>query len=128
MPTYDYLCSSCGQRVEIVHSIHGGPPEACPNCGAIGTLRKSFAPPAIVFKGTGWAKKERAAARASAKKPSDGDAGSKDAEGAKDPGAKSESAAGSSGRDGGGGEKTAAGSGSGSGAGSASSSKSSAAD
>lgn len=64
MPTYDYRCSSCGERVEIVHSIQGGPPETCPSCGAFGTLRKAFAPPAIHFKGTGWAKKERHASAA----------------------------------------------------------------
>ncbi len=76
MPTYEYLCSSCGQRIEIIHPIHGGPPEACPNCGAVGTLRKSFAPPTIVFKGTGWAKKERAAARSSGTESADhGDGG-----------------------------------------------------
>jgi putative FmdB family regulatory protein len=62
VPTYDYRCSSCGERVEIVHSISGGPPETCPNCGAFATLRKAFAPPTIVFKGSGWAKKERHAA------------------------------------------------------------------
>ncbi len=59
MPTYEYRCSSCGEQVDIVHSIHAGPPETCPACGGRDTLRKSFAPPAIVFKGTGWAKKER---------------------------------------------------------------------
>jgi putative FmdB family regulatory protein len=62
VPTYDYRCSSCGERVEIVHSINGGPPETCPSCGAFGTLRKAFAPPVIHFKGSGWAKKERHAA------------------------------------------------------------------
>jgi putative FmdB family regulatory protein len=62
VPTYDYRCSSCGERVEIVHSINGGPPETCPRCGAFGTLRKAFAAPAIHFKGSGWAKKERHAA------------------------------------------------------------------
>lgn len=64
MPTYDYRCSSCGERVEIVHPIQGGPPDTCPSCGAFGTLRKAFAPPTIHFKGTGWAKKERHASAA----------------------------------------------------------------
>ncbi|MGH2464143.1 MAG: FmdB family zinc ribbon protein [Candidatus Limnocylindrales bacterium] len=59
MPTYDYICSSCGRTSEIVHSINGGPPAACPACGAVGTLRKSFNPPTIHFKGSGWAKKDR---------------------------------------------------------------------
>jgi len=96
MPTYDYRCSSCGERIEIVHSIHGGPPETCPNCGAKDTLRKEFAPPAIVFKGTGWAKKERAAAsRSSASKSADGGSGS----GGDDGGAKPASSGGTSGGD-----------------------------
>ncbi len=61
MPTYDYVCSSCGHRMEVVHSVHGHGPAACPNCG--GAMRKAFAPPAVVFKGTGWARKERSGAR-----------------------------------------------------------------
>ena len=66
MPIYVYLCSSCATRSEIRHGIEEGPPDACPACGATGTLRKSFAAPAIVFKGSGWAKKERRVAPASA--------------------------------------------------------------
>ena len=59
MPTYDYICSNCGRTTEIVHAINGGPPAACPACGAVGTLRKAFNPPTIHFKGSGWAKKDR---------------------------------------------------------------------
>ena len=66
MPIYVYLCSSCATRSEIRHGIEETPPQACPACGATGTLRKSFAAPAIVFKGSGWAKKERRIAPASA--------------------------------------------------------------
>jgi putative FmdB family regulatory protein len=92
VPTYEYRCSSCGERLEIVHSIHGGPPETCPSCGARDTLRKSFAPPAIVFKGSGWAKKERSSrsappASGEATKSGDGSSGdgsSRDAGAAKD--------------------------------------------
>ena len=32
MPIYDYICSNCGRTSEIVHSINGGPPAACPAC------------------------------------------------------------------------------------------------
>ena len=63
---------------------HG--PEACPNCGG-GPVRRAFAPPTIMFKGSGWAKVDRRPARSSAKsesgdegskgKPSGGDEGSK---------------------------------------------------
>ncbi len=59
MPTYDYVCSSCGRVTEIVHSINASGPAACPACGAVGTLTKAFNPPTIHFKGSGWAKKDR---------------------------------------------------------------------
>jgi putative FmdB family regulatory protein len=61
MPTYDYVCSRCGHRMEVVHAIHGHGPKVCPDCGAAGSMTKSFAPPAIHFKGSGWAKKDRSA-------------------------------------------------------------------
>jgi len=59
MPIYDYLCSNCGQTTEVIHGIHAPAPRFCPACGAEGTLRKAFAPPAVLFKGSGWAKKDR---------------------------------------------------------------------
>ncbi|HEY0443487.1 MAG TPA: zinc ribbon domain-containing protein [Candidatus Limnocylindrales bacterium] len=58
MPTYDYICSTCGHRFEVVHGVNDAGPERCPRCGAT-TLRKAFSPPTIHFKGSGWAKKER---------------------------------------------------------------------
>jgi putative FmdB family regulatory protein len=61
MPIYEYVCSSCRLRTEVVHGIHGHGPLACSHCGAEGTMTKAFAPPAIHFKGSGWAKKDRAA-------------------------------------------------------------------
>ncbi len=62
MPVYEYTCSACGNRTDILHGINEAAPHFCPECGAEGTLRKGFAPPAIVFKGSGWAKKDRSAA------------------------------------------------------------------
>src|SRR5476649_2790999 len=63
MPTYDYICSNCGRTSEVIHAINGGPPAACPACGAVGTLSKAFNPPTIHFKGSGWAKKDRSGGR-----------------------------------------------------------------
>ena len=60
MPSYDYVCTVCGHRMEVVHGIHGQGPEACPVCG--GAMRKAFVAPAVHFKGSGWAKKDRGAA------------------------------------------------------------------
>lgn len=65
MPIYDYVCSNCGHLTEVVHGIHEGGPKFCPNCGAEGTMTKAFAPPAIHFKGSGWAKKDRSSSSSS---------------------------------------------------------------
>ncbi len=55
MPRYDYACAACGRRFEVVHGISEDGPTSCPLCGE-GPVRKAFAPPAIHFKGSGWAK------------------------------------------------------------------------
>ena len=52
MPTYEYVCKSCGHIFEIVQSMKDDPLTECPECG--GELRKVFAPPAIAFKGSGF--------------------------------------------------------------------------
>ena len=72
MPAYDYICSRCGHRVEVVHGIHGYGPTVCPSCAAEGTMNKAFAPPVIHFKGSGWAKKDRSATSTTAKSRSTG--------------------------------------------------------
>jgi putative FmdB family regulatory protein len=60
MPLYDYRCTACGQEVEVMHGINDSGPDSCESCG--GTMRKSLSPPAIHFKGSGWAKKDAATA------------------------------------------------------------------
>ena len=60
MPLYDYDCAECGRRVEVIHGVHAPGPTHCPNCGG-GPLRKAISAPAVHFKGSGWAKKERRA-------------------------------------------------------------------
>ena len=75
MPIYDYVCSVCRHRLEVVHGMDGHGPGPCPVCG--GAMRKAMVAPAIHFKGSGWAKKDRgsaartkAAARADGNQPS----------------------------------------------------------
>ena len=65
MPIYDYVCSNCGQTTEVIHGIEAPGPRFCPACGAEGTLRKSIATPAVHFKGSGWAKKDRSSSSSS---------------------------------------------------------------
>ncbi len=62
MPIYDYLCTACDHRADILHGLNDPGPNFCPSCGAEGTMRKQFAAPAIHFKGSGWAKKDRGGA------------------------------------------------------------------
>jgi putative FmdB family regulatory protein len=61
MPIYDYACGACSHLLEVIHGIHDEGPRFCPSCGVEGQMRKAFAPPAVVFKGSGWAKKDRSA-------------------------------------------------------------------
>ena len=70
MPLYDYDCANCGQRFEVLRSVHADEPTECPLCGG-GPIKKAFATPAIHFKGSGWAKKERHAAAKSRSSSSD---------------------------------------------------------
>ena len=56
MPIYEYVCSSCGRRIDVMHGIHGHGPATCEACG--GAMKKALTAPAIHFKGSGWAKKD----------------------------------------------------------------------
>jgi putative FmdB family regulatory protein len=78
MPIYEYHCRACGHRTEILHGINETGPQFCPACGAEGKLRKAITAPSIVFKGSGWAKKDRRPAQAGSKKStsSEGEAAS----------------------------------------------------
>ena len=66
MPLYDYDCANCGRRFEVIHGVHADPPAACPLCGG-GPVKKAIQAPAVHFKGSGWAKKERRATAAPGK-------------------------------------------------------------
>jgi len=43
--------------MEVVHGIDGHGPKVCPVCG--GQMRKAISAPAVHYKGSGWAKKDR---------------------------------------------------------------------
>lgn len=95
MPAYDYDCAACGRRFEVIHGVHADPPSACPLCGR-GPVRKAITAPAVHYKGSGWAKKERrATVSAGTSKPvgeetATPDGGAKPEGGSPDGGAKSE--------------------------------------
>jgi putative FmdB family regulatory protein len=54
VPTYEYVCRSCGEHLEVVQSFYDDPLASCPACG--GELRKVFGSIGIVFKGSGFYK------------------------------------------------------------------------
>ena len=54
MPTYDYLCESCGHELELFQSMTEGPKRKCPACGTLKLRRQIGAGAAIVFKGSGF--------------------------------------------------------------------------
>jgi putative FmdB family regulatory protein len=72
MPTYEYACTECGNRIEVIQRIDEQPPAVCERCG--GTLRKVFHPAGIVFKGSGfYATDSRTKAKSKSKGGADGD-------------------------------------------------------
>jgi putative FmdB family regulatory protein len=64
VPIYDYVCAN-GHTTEVIHGVNDPGPANCPVCGA--PLRKAVSAPAIVFKGSGWAKVDRNSKPAAAK-------------------------------------------------------------
>ena len=67
MPTYEYECTSCHQRVEAVQKFSDAPLSVCENCG--GQLRKVFSGVGIVFKGSGFYKTDSRGSSSSATPP-----------------------------------------------------------
>ena len=93
MPIYDYTCTDCGHVTEVIHGINDDGPRFCPACGAEGVMRKGFATPAVHFKGSGWARKDRSSSGAGSPKPKSETAAGSD--GASDGTGKAEKSAGS---------------------------------
>ncbi len=52
MPTYQYACTACDERLEAVQKFTDDPLTICEVCG--GSLRKVYSPVGIVFKGSGF--------------------------------------------------------------------------
>ena len=58
MPLYEYQCTKCGERAEILQKISDPPYSHCPKCG--GDMKKLLSSPAIQFKGSGFYKTDYA--------------------------------------------------------------------
>src|SRR3954463_12823455 len=69
MPTYQYVCTECGEPLEVVQKFSDDPLTVCPACQ--GRLRKVFSPVGVVFKGSGFYKTDsRSSSSSSAKRDS----------------------------------------------------------
>ena len=58
MPLYEYQCTECKERTEILQKISDPKHTRCPKCG--GEMRKLMSSPAIQFKGSGFYKTDYA--------------------------------------------------------------------
>lgn len=52
MPLYEYECTKCHHRFEVIQKFSDAPRDECPVCRA--PVRKLVSAPAIRFKGKGW--------------------------------------------------------------------------
>jgi len=58
MPLYEYECTNCKERTEVLQRVSDSPSPQCPKCGA--EMRKLISSPAIQFKGSGFYKTDYA--------------------------------------------------------------------
>ncbi|MBI4459675.1 MAG: zinc ribbon domain-containing protein [Acidobacteria bacterium] len=52
MPLYEYECSACGRRFELLQKFSDEPAKVCIQCG--GPVNRLISPSALQFKGSGW--------------------------------------------------------------------------
>ncbi|MBN1335869.1 MAG: zinc ribbon domain-containing protein [Deltaproteobacteria bacterium] len=53
MPLYEYACSTCNARFEMLQPVGAPPPDACPVCGAP-DVHRLVSVTSFVLKGSGW--------------------------------------------------------------------------
>jgi putative FmdB family regulatory protein len=70
MPIFEYQCTKCHDRTEVIQKFTDPPYAACTKCG--GEVRKLASAPAIQFKGSGFYKTDYASAASKADTKSEG--------------------------------------------------------
>src|SRR3954469_15325155 len=79
MPLYEYRCSKCDKKIEVIRKFSDPPLTEHEGCG--GSLEQLLSAPAFQLKGTGWYVTDYAKAGAKTGSDSGGKAGdSKDSE------------------------------------------------
>ncbi len=54
MPIYEYVCSSCEAKLEIIQKMSDPAPESCPTCSAKQTMARQVSRSSFHLKGGGW--------------------------------------------------------------------------
>jgi len=91
VPTYQYACTECGDRLEVVQRFSDDPLTVCAACG--GKLRKVFSPVGIVFKGSGFYRTDSRKATGSSANGKSGGENSSGSDSGSESGKKSDSGA-----------------------------------
>jgi putative FmdB family regulatory protein len=99
VPTYQYACTACDERLEVVQKFSDDPLTQCETCG--GRLRKVFSAAGIIFKGSGFYRTDsRSSGKSSSATSSSGSEKSEKKEPAKSEKSESKSSGDSSGSSG----------------------------
>ena len=75
MPIYEYKCTSCGHKKEVLQKLSDAPLRECPACGK-STLSKLMSAAGFQLKGSGWYATDFKGGSKSAKPGSEKDDGS----------------------------------------------------
>ena len=54
MPIYAFACTACGHRFDKLQKLSDPDPDACPECGATGTVKRELTAPSFRLAGGGW--------------------------------------------------------------------------
>lgn len=54
MPIYEYVCSACSSKLEIIQKMSDPAPDTCPSCGAKETMARQVSRTTFQLKGGGW--------------------------------------------------------------------------
>ena len=92
MPTYQYVCTECGEPLEVVQKFSDAALTDCPSCN--GRLRKVFSAAGIIFKGSGFYRTDSRNSGSSSGRSSSNGSGSSDSKSSS--GSESSSSSGSS--------------------------------
>ncbi len=80
MPIYEYKCTSCGHKKEVLQKLSDAPLTECPACGK-SALKKLISAAGFQLKGSGWYATDFKGGSKSAKADKEKDDGSPKADG-----------------------------------------------